>query len=70
MRGKMQERIGSVVKSKTKVVTKKDKTGHTHNGIVDSDGNGITSTTSGGPEHTHKIFEWSVQPAKGHTHKI
>jgi len=53
------------------VETKKDQTGHLHKGKVNTDGDGATTTTiRSGPEHTHKIFQWLVQPAKGHTHNL
>lgn len=55
-----------------KYKTKKDKTGHTHDLIVDFDGNGKTTSTKGGgdPKHVHRIHEWTVQPAKEHIHSV
>ncbi len=50
------------------VDTSKDLTGHTHTGEVNADGDG--STTKDDTEHVHKIFQWLVQPAVGHTHNL
>jgi hypothetical protein len=51
--------------------TKKDKTGHIHDLMVDENGNGKTTKTIGSSkDHVHKIFEWSVQPSNGHIHTI
>lgn len=57
-------------KKDIQVKTKKNQTGHIHYAKVDDDGNGKTTSTSTGPDHTHKIFEWIVQPAKGHIHEL
>lgn len=56
--------------SEDRYMTKKDQTGHMHEVAVNSDGDGKTVTTSSGPEHVHKIFQWMIQPAKGHTHNM
>jgi len=57
--------------------TKEDKTSHTHDVEVDADGNGRTTKTNSETgrgktieDHTHKIFEWNVQPNRGHIHSI
>jgi len=53
------------------VNTSKDQTEHSHNGEVDADGDGKTTTCeSCSEEHVHKIFQWLVQPAEGHTHNL
>lgn len=60
-------------KAKPGYLTKKDKTGHVHIVNVDDKGNGKAADCF--PEacpkkHVHKVVEWNVQPAKGHTHKV
>jgi hypothetical protein len=56
--------------------TKKDQTGHTHDLVVDDEGNGKTVSVQGtfkgkeAPPHVHKIKEWNVQPSLGHMHTI
>ena len=57
------EKMGKVQELKTK----KDKTGHIHSVRVDAKGNG---TTFGYYDHDHPIFEWNIQPSKGHIHDI
>lgn len=54
----------------TKVKTEKNQTGHIHNAEVNDNGDGKTTSTSTGPDHVHKVFEWIVQPAKGHIHNL
>jgi hypothetical protein len=41
--------------------------GHTHDVVVDADGDG---KTVGKQDHEHIIFQWMVQPAKGHIHNL
>lgn len=50
--------------------TTKDQTGHTHNVVVDENGDGTSISTSKGTDHVHKIFQWIVQPASGHIHNL
>jgi hypothetical protein len=53
------------------VNTSKDLTEHTHKGEVNEDGDGKTTTCeSCSEDHVHKIFQWLVQPASGHTHNL
>jgi len=53
------------------IATQKDMTGHAHLGEVNEDGDGKTVECFGcEKEHVHKIFQWLVQPAAGHTHNL
>lgn len=52
------------------VKSKKDQTAHTHTGVVDENGDGRTTTTSGGEDHEHLIYQWLIQPAHGHVHNL
>ena len=49
------------------VSTLKDMLDHVHKGEVDEDGDGQTDKNL---DHVHKIFQWLVQPADGHTHNL
>ncbi len=61
-----EDRLDEVI-----VKTRKDPTAHTHDALVDADGDGKTTETVGGIEdHEHRIFQWLVQPAKGHVHNL
>lgn len=60
-----------ITESGFSVKTKKDETGHQHTAMVNVDGDGKTiSTSENAPEHEHQIFQWLVQPAKGHVHNL
>ena len=52
------------------IKTKKDLTKHTHEAVVNADGDGKTTTTNGADEHEHVIYQWLVQPAHGHVHNL
>lgn len=56
---------------KSIIKTRKDKTGHSHEGIVNADGDGKTINTQGkASPHEHNIKQWLIQPAKGHIHDL
>ena len=52
------------------ITTKKDATGHVHAAMVNADGDGKTVDTKGSQDHEHIIYQWLVQPAKGHVHNL
>jgi len=41
--------------------------GHIHDATVNADGDG---KTIGEQDHEHIIYQWMVQPAKGHIHNL
>jgi hypothetical protein len=48
-----------------------DNTDHIHDYKVDTNGDGYTTFTSNNADnHIHKIVNFKVQLAKGHTHEI
>lgn len=55
---------------KTGITTTKDKTGHIHAAIVNANGDGKTVDTKGTKDHEHIIYQWIIQPARGHIHNI
>lgn len=52
------------------IKTRKDLTTHTHDAIVNADGDGKTVNTNKGEEHEHIIYQWLIQPAHGHIHNL
>jgi len=52
------------------VKTKKDLTAHSHDAVVNADGDGKTISTNGAEDHEHIIFQWLIQPAHGHVHNL
>lgn len=50
--------------------TDKDGTGHTHDTVLNADGDGKTVSTSVGNDHEHIVYQWIMQPAMGHIHNI
>ena len=50
--------------------TKKDQTGHSHDVVLNEDGDGKTVSTSSGDDHMHTVYQWLIQPSKGHIHDM
>jgi len=50
--------------------TTKDQTGHTHDVMLNADGDGKTVATNGTEDHEHIVYQWVIQPAKGHIHNL
>jgi len=47
-----------------------NKQGHYHTIEMDSSGNGVTTYSSHGQKHYHKIVNYTVEEAEGHSHEI
>ena len=45
-------------------------TEHTHDAVVNADGDGKTVSTTGAEDHEHVIYQWLTQPARGHIHNL
>jgi hypothetical protein len=67
---KLKKYIKENYLTEEKYKTEKNQTGHIHYASIDSDGDGKTTSTSTGKDHTHKVFQWIVQPAMEHLHNL
>lgn len=69
---RLKEYITELSKGKGgfKFNTAKDQTGHSHIAEMNENGDGKTIKTIGMKDHTHKVFQWIVQPAEGHIHNL